>query len=137
MPICCAGSDCRSPSDPGLVRRYTGLTITEASFSGIRFTHLTLPRKTPFLTSPLEAHLGLSKVYLLVRLFLLSRGGFVQVDQNRRRLLRDSLVLGVALGAASIPLIGEPFQKSSNARERERKEPEVTANVRFSRNLVA
>ena len=61
----------------------------------------------------------------------------MQVDQNRRRLLRDSLVLGVALGAASIPLIGEPFQKSSNARERERKEPEVTANVRFSRNLVA
>ncbi len=49
------------------------------------------------------------------------------MDQNRRGLLRDSVMLGVALGAASIPLIGEPFQKSSNAGEKEEKEPEVTA----------
>jgi len=51
----------------------------------------------------------------------------VQVDQNRRSLLRDSLVLGVALGAAGIPLIGGTFQKSSNAGEKEEEEPEVTA----------
>jgi hypothetical protein len=51
----------------------------------------------------------------------------VQLHQNRRSLLRDSLAVGVALGAASIPLIGEPFQKSSNAGEKEEKEPEVTA----------
>ena len=51
----------------------------------------------------------------------------MQLDQNRRSLLRDSLAAGVALGAASIPLIGEPFQKSSNAREKEEKETEVTA----------
>jgi len=51
----------------------------------------------------------------------------VQLDQNRRSLLRDSLAVGVALGAASIPLIGESFQKSSNAGEKEEKEPEVTA----------
>ena len=48
-------------------------------------------------------------------------------DQNRRSLLRDSLAVGVALGAASIPLIGETFQKSSNAGKKEEKEPEVTA----------
>ena len=51
----------------------------------------------------------------------------MQLDQNRRSLLRDSLAVGVALGAASIPLIGEPFQKLSNAGEKEDKEPEVTA----------
>jgi len=47
------------------------------------------------------------------------------MDQNRRNLLRDSLVMGVALGAAGIPLIKET--KSSNASEKEEKEPEVTA----------
>src|SRR5712691_5646259 len=51
----------------------------------------------------------------------------VQMDQNRRSLLRDSLVMGVAVGAASIPLIGETLQKPSNAGEKEEKEPEVTA----------
>jgi len=49
------------------------------------------------------------------------------MDQNRRSLLRDSLVMGVAVGAASIPLIGETLQKPSNAGEKEEKEPEVTA----------
>ena len=33
----------------------------------------------------------------------------MQLDQNRRSLLRDSLAVGVALGAASILLIGETF----------------------------
>jgi len=47
--------------------------------------------------------------------------------QNRRSLLRDSLLMGVAIGAASIPLIGGTFQKSSNAGKKEEKEPEVTA----------
>jgi hypothetical protein len=42
-------------------------------------------------------------------------------------LLRDSLVLGVSLGAPGIPLTGGTFQKSSNAAERGQKEPEVTA----------
>jgi hemerythrin-like domain-containing protein len=51
----------------------------------------------------------------------------VQVDHNRRSLLRDSLVLGVALGAAGIPLIGGTFQKSSKAGEKGAEEPEVTA----------
>jgi len=49
------------------------------------------------------------------------------MDQNRRSLLHDSLVLGVALSAAGIPLIGETSQKSINAGEKEAKEPEVTA----------
>jgi hypothetical protein len=49
------------------------------------------------------------------------------MDQNRRSLLRDSLVLGVALGAPGIPLTGGTFQKSPNAGERGEKEPEVTA----------
>ena len=49
------------------------------------------------------------------------------MDQTRRSLLRDSLVMGVAIGAASIPLIGETLQKSSNAGKKEEKEPEVTA----------
>jgi hypothetical protein len=34
-----------------VVKRYTGLTITDASFSGIRFTHLRPPRKIPFVTT--------------------------------------------------------------------------------------
>jgi hemerythrin-like domain-containing protein len=49
------------------------------------------------------------------------------MDQNRRSLLRDSLVMGVAIGAASTPVIGETLQKSPNAGEKEGKEPEVTA----------
>jgi hypothetical protein len=48
-------------------------------------------------------------------------------------LLRDSLVLGVSLGAPGIPLTGGTFQKSSNAAERGEKEPEVTATENLMR----
>jgi hypothetical protein len=48
MPTCCAGWGCRSPSDPGLVRRYTGLATTEREFPPISFIHLRLLRKDPF-----------------------------------------------------------------------------------------
>jgi len=51
----------------------------------------------------------------------------VQVNQNRRKVLRDSLALGVAAGAAGIPLIGETFQKPANDGDRKEKESEVTA----------
>ncbi len=48
------------------------------------------------------------------------------LDSTRRKLLFDSIALGFA-GAASLPLLGEPFPQQAKAKDVEGKEPEVTA----------
>lgn len=48
------------------------------------------------------------------------------LDATRRKLLFDSIALGFA-GAASLPLLAEPFPQKGKAKEAEGNEPEVTA----------
>jgi hemerythrin-like domain-containing protein len=51
----------------------------------------------------------------------------MSLDSTRRKLLFDSIALGFA-GAASLPLLAEPFPQQSRAKEKEAaKRPEVTA----------
>jgi hemerythrin-like domain-containing protein len=51
----------------------------------------------------------------------------MSLDATRRKLLFDSIALGFA-GAASLPLLAEPFPQQSKVKEKEAaKEPEVTA----------
>jgi hypothetical protein len=50
----------------------------------------------------------------------------MEVNGDRRKLLRDLVALGVALGPASVPLMGKSLRTTS-ASEREDKEPEVSA----------
>jgi hemerythrin-like domain-containing protein len=51
----------------------------------------------------------------------------MSLDATRRKLLFDSIALGFA-GAASLPLLAQPFPQQSKAKEEEAgKEPEVTA----------
>jgi hemerythrin-like domain-containing protein len=51
----------------------------------------------------------------------------MSLDSTRRKLLFDSIALGFA-GAASLPLLAEPFPQQSRAKEKEAaKGPEVTA----------
>jgi hypothetical protein len=54
-------------------------------------------------------------------------GGFMEINQDRRKLLRDSVAVGVALGAMSVPLIAETSQKTSVSKKQDR-EPEVAAS---------
>jgi hemerythrin-like domain-containing protein len=56
----------------------------------------------------------------------MAQEAFVQLNRDRRNLLRDSLALSVALGTMSVPIMGEALQKSS-ATEKRGKEPEVSA----------
>ena len=48
------------------------------------------------------------------------------LDATRRKLLFDSIALGFA-GAASLPLLAEPFPQKAETKEAEGNEPEVTA----------
>jgi len=48
------------------------------------------------------------------------------LDATRRKLLFDSIALGFA-GAASLPLLAEPFPQKAKTKEAEGNEPEVTA----------
>lgn len=56
----------------------------------------------------------------------------MEVNGDRRKLLRDSVALGVALGATSVPLMGKSLRTTS-ASEKEDKEPEVSATEALMR----
>src|SRR5438034_8737655 len=54
------------------------------------------------------------------------RGHSMSFELSRRKMLSDSLVIGVA-GAAYLPLLAEPLPQNAKTAKEKEKEPEVTA----------